>query len=76
METSALAVGATDLLAPRIRELLYLGLAMQSVLVLERAILHKLKLVRRIAAILLGCVVLLLALSALKGNLLYWTFLL
>ena len=43
---------------------------------LERAILHKLKLIRRIAAILLGCVVLLLALRALKSNLLYWTFLL
>ena len=49
---------------------------MQSVLVLERAILHKLKLTRSVAAVLLRRVVLLLALCALKSNLLYWSFLL
>ena len=45
-------------------------------LVLERAILHKLKLTRCIAAVLLSCIVLLLALCALKSNFLYRTFLL
>lgn len=49
---------------------------MQRVLMLERAILHKLKLIRRIAAVLLGCIVLALALCALKSNLLYRSFLL
>ena len=45
-------------------------------LVLERAILHKLELIWCIAAVLLSCIVLLLALCALKSNLLYRTFLL
>ena len=49
---------------------------MQRVLMLERAILHKLKLVWSIAAVLLGCIVLALALCALKSNLLYRSFLL
>ena len=46
---------------------------MQSVLMLERAILHKLKLTGSIAAVLLSRIVLLLALRALKSDLLYWT---
>lgn len=53
-----------------------LCLSVESVLVFEWAILHKLKLLWCIAAILLCSIVLLLALCALKGNLFYWAFLL
>ena len=57
-------------------DLFDLCLSVESVLVLEWAILHKLKLLWCIAAILLCSIVLLLALCALKGNLFYWAFLL
>ena len=53
-----------------------LRFAVQRVLVLERAILHKLELIGRIAAVLLSRIVLLLALRALESDLLYRTFLL
>ncbi len=48
---------------------------MKGVLMLERAILHQLKLVGSIAAVLFRSVILLLTLRALKSNLFYRSFL-
>ena len=53
-----------------------LCLSVESMLVLEWAILHEFEFLWCIAAILLCSIVLLLALCALKGNLFYWAFLL
>ena len=57
-------------------DLFNLCLSVESMLVLEWAILHEFESLWCIAAILLCSIVLLLALCALKGNLFYWAFLL
>ena len=56
--------------------LLYLCFPVKGMLVLKRAILHQLELVRSVAAVLLSSVVLLLALRALQRDLLHRSFLL
>ena len=57
-------------------DLFNLCLSVESMLVLEWAILHEFEFLWCIAAILLCSIVLLLALCSLKGNLFYWAFLL
>ena len=49
---------------------------MDRVLVIKRTVLRELEFLRRIAAVLLGGIVLPLANRALQGNLLYWSLLL
>lgn len=72
LETSALTVGATNPLVPRTTPILLdFGFPVESVLSLKRTILHQLKLACRVAAVLLSCIVLLLALCALQCDFFY-----